>query len=85
MKNLRNKGHTKISESTVFYLIFQKDVSLKGDDLLGDLMEELHKGPADIPAPVPVKLTKKRPAPVSRYDISYTRALLISQLLSLSN
>ena len=34
-------------------------------------MEELHKGPTDIPAPAPVKLTKRRPAPVSRFDVLY--------------
>ena len=49
-------------------IYFQKDVSVKGDDLLGDLMEELHKGPTEIPKPAPVKLTKKKPAPVTRYQ-----------------
>lgn len=39
---------------------FQKDVSLANDDLLGDLMEELHQGPADgMMKPLPIKLKKK--------------------------
>ncbi|KAJ8310763.1 hypothetical protein KUTeg_012628 [Tegillarca granosa] len=40
----------------------EKDVSLANDDLLGDLMEELHKGPAsNAIRPMPVKLKKKTP------------------------
>ena len=61
-------GHSLSLNYVIRCLIyFQKDVSVKGDDLLGDLMEELHKGPTEIPKPAPVKLTKKKPAPVSRY------------------
>nr|XP_034328264.1 DNA polymerase alpha catalytic subunit isoform X1 [Crassostrea gigas] len=38
----------------------EKDVSLANDDLLGDLMEELHQGPADgMMKPLPIKLKKK--------------------------
>ncbi|XP_060564158.1 DNA polymerase alpha catalytic subunit-like, partial [Ruditapes philippinarum] len=37
----------------------EKDVSLKGDELLGDLMNELHSGPSEIAIPKPVKLTKR--------------------------
>lgn len=41
-------------------LNFQKDVSLANDDFLGDLMEELHQGPADgMMKPLPIKLKKK--------------------------
>lgn len=41
-------------------LNFQKDVSLANDDLLGDLMEELHQGPSDgMMKPLPIKLKKK--------------------------
>ena len=58
--------HFPLSSGVLIY--FQKDVSVKGDDLLGDLMEELHKGPTEIPKPAPVKLTKKKPAPISRYQ-----------------
>lgn len=40
-------------------LNFQKDVSLANDDLLGDLMEELHQGPSDgMMKPLPIKLKK---------------------------
>ncbi|KAL4220500.1 DNA polymerase alpha catalytic subunit [Mactra antiquata] len=39
----------------------EKDVSLKGDELLGDLMNELHSGPSDMMIPKPVKLTKRLP------------------------
>lgn len=39
---------------------FQKDVSLANDDLLGDLMEELHQGPSEgMMKPLPIKLKKK--------------------------
>ncbi|XP_021372053.1 DNA polymerase alpha catalytic subunit-like [Mizuhopecten yessoensis] len=37
----------------------EKDVSLAGDELLGDLMEELHNGPSDSIIPVPIKLKKR--------------------------
>ena len=38
----------------------QKDVSLANDDLLGDLMEELHQGPSEgMMKPLPIKLKKK--------------------------
>ncbi|XP_069119304.1 DNA polymerase alpha catalytic subunit-like [Argopecten irradians] len=40
----------------------EKDVSLAGDELLGDLMEELHNGPSDAIIPVPIKLKKRGPA-----------------------
>ncbi|KAK3094405.1 hypothetical protein FSP39_001308, partial [Pinctada imbricata] len=39
----------------------EKDVSLANDDLLGDLMEELHSGPGDSVKPLPIKL-KRKPA-----------------------
>ncbi|KAL5004890.1 hypothetical protein ScPMuIL_018346 [Solemya velum] len=39
----------------------EKDVSLVNDDLFGDIMEELHKGPSqDLIKPGAVKLTKKK-------------------------
>lgn len=38
---------------------FQKDVSLANDELLGDLMADLHKGPDAGIKPVPIKLKKK--------------------------
>ncbi|XP_062567518.1 DNA polymerase alpha catalytic subunit-like [Saccostrea cucullata] len=38
----------------------EKDVSLANDDLLGDLMEELHQGPSEgMMKPLPIKLKKK--------------------------
>ncbi|XP_052216559.1 DNA polymerase alpha catalytic subunit-like isoform X2 [Dreissena polymorpha] len=39
-----------------------EDASVKGDELLGDIMTELHSGPSDLMRPPPVKLTKKRPS-----------------------
>lgn len=38
---------------------FQKDVSLANDELLGDLMADLHRGPDTGIKPVPIKLKKK--------------------------
>ncbi|WAR28490.1 DPOLA-like protein [Mya arenaria] len=43
----------------------ERDASVRGDELLGDIMSELHSGPSqgDLAPPPPVKLTKKRPTP----------------------
>ncbi|KAL3848220.1 hypothetical protein ACJMK2_019093 [Sinanodonta woodiana] len=50
-----------MAQAAVGKKIPEKDVSLKDDGLLGDLMEELHKGPSEgAIKPAPVKLTKKR-------------------------
>ncbi|KAK3603739.1 hypothetical protein CHS0354_023353 [Potamilus streckersoni] len=50
-----------MAQAAVSKKIPEKDVSLKDDGLLGDLMEELHRGPSEgAIKPAPVKLTKKR-------------------------
>lgn len=57
MKNIQTDEHLLF---IVLNLNFQKDVSLANDDLLGDLMEELHQGPSDgMMKPLPIKLKKK--------------------------
>ena len=56
-----------------YSLLFQKDVSLANDELLGDLMADLHKGPDTGIKPVPIKL-KKKSLGSSRYSIFLVHA-----------
>lgn len=59
MKNIWTDEHL-LFLNCMLNLNFQKDVSLANDDFLGDLMEELHQGPADgMMKPLPIKLKKK--------------------------